>query len=84
MFSPAGVRIALSVSSLRKWMLAKADVRSAFSQTGNARHNVYVIPPHESADRSHYWLVLTAAYCLVYANAKWQDELDELIYKLGL
>lgn len=46
--------------------------------------DVYVCPPRESADRSSSWLLLTAAYGLVNANAKWQTQSDALLRELGL
>lgn len=60
------------------------DVQSAFLQTGNADRNVYVVPPRESKNRSFYWLLLTAAYGLVNANAKSQVQSDNLLFSLGL
>lgn len=41
-------------------------------------------PTRERIDRLHYWLLLSAAYGLVNANAKFQDQPDELILDLGL
>lgn len=84
MCSPSGVRIVLSIASLRGWRLSKADVKSAFLQTGKAQRDVYVVPPRESLDRRNRWLLLTAAYGLVNANAKWQDQSDTLLHELGL
>ena len=55
---------------MRQWTVSKADVKSAFLQTGKAQRDVYVVLPRESHDRAHYWLLLTAAYGLVNANAK--------------
>lgn len=45
--------------------------------------DVYVVPPKESADRQHLWLLLAAAYGLVNANAKWQEHSDNLLQDLG-
>lgn len=84
MCSLASVRIVLSVAPLQKEMLVKVDVKSAFLQSGNARRDVYVIPPRESTNGSLYWLLLSAAYSLVIAKAKWQEKSDGLLYELGL
>jgi len=65
---PTGIRVLLSIASLMKWPLAKIDFTSAF-----------LIPPRECGDRSKYWLLLTAAYGLVNANAKWQKQSDEVL-----
>ena len=83
MCPPSGIRIMLAVASMSLWLITKADVKSAFLQTGQAQRDVYVVPPRESNDRSHYWLLLTAAYGLVN-NAKWQDQSDSLLQDLGL
>lgn len=84
MCAPTFVRILLSLSTMFKWRLTKIDVKSAFLQTGSAERDVYVRPPHESAIKSHYWLLLTAAYGLVNANAKWQVLSDSLFCDIGL
>ena len=81
---PTGVRILLSVSTIKKWPLAKIDFTSAFLQTGNATRDVYVVPPRECCRKSSYWLLLTSAYGLVNANAKWQEHSDSLFVNLGL
>ena len=73
---PTGIQLLLSLACFHKWNLAKIDFTSAFLQTGAANRNVYVIPPRESNDKSHYWLLLTSAYGLVNANAKWQEQSD--------
>lgn len=33
---------------------------------------------------THMWLLLTAAYSLVNANSKWQNQADGVMYQLGL
>lgn len=74
-----------SIASLFGWKLIKADAKSAFLQTGPAGRDVYVLPPRESMQRAtHVWLLLTAAYGLVNANAKWQMKSDECFFELGL
>ena len=81
---PTGIRILASVSTIMKWPIAKIDFASAFLQTGDAKRDVYVIPPRECRRRSNYWLLLTSAYGLVNANAKWQEHCDYLFSSLGL
>ena len=66
------------------WPIAKIDFTSAFLQTGDAKRDVYVIPPRECKNRSFYWLLLTSAYGLVNANAKWQEHCDHLFVNIGL
>lgn len=82
---PVGLRLVESIASLKGWTLHKADVKSAFLQTGPAQRDVYVKPPRESGMKStHFWLLLTAAYGLVNANAKWQVQSDTVFFDLGL
>ncbi len=82
---PTGLRIVESIASLHAWTLYKADVKAAFLQTGSADRDVYVRPPREShLKTTHVWLLLTAAYGLVNANAKWQNKSDDVMFQLGL
>ena len=81
---PTGFRILASISTIMQWQIAKIDFKSAFLQTGEARRDVYVIPPCECKRRNSYWLRLTSAYGLVNANAKWQEHCDLLFSCLGL
>lgn len=77
MSPPFVIRILMTTAAQKGWTLYKADAEATFLKTGNANQDVYVIPPRESADRTVYWLLLTAAYGLVNANAKWQHKSDE-------
>lgn len=43
-----------------------------------------MIPPRECANRTRHWLLLVAAYGLVNASAKWQDQSDKLPHKFVL
>lgn len=60
------------------------DVKSAFLQTRQAEHSVYVVPPSECAERKFYCVLLTEAYGLVNASAKWQKQFDDLLNSLNL
>ena len=66
---PTRIRILLSISSMKKWPLAKIDFTSAFFQTGSAKRDVYAVPPREFRRKPFYWLLLTSAYGLVNSNA---------------
>ena len=81
---PTGIRILVSVATIMKWPFAKIDFVSAFLQTGDAKRDVHVISPRECRRRSNYWLLLTSAYGLVNANAKWQEHCDYLFTNIGL
>jgi len=83
MCSPVGMRVALSICSIMKWNTAKIDFTSAFLQSGLAEREVYVVPPRESGKRIYYWLLLTAAYGLVNAGAKWQQTIDNSLAEMG-
>lgn len=74
----------LSVASLRKWRVVKADAKSAFLQTGPAGRDVSVVPPRESKMKNELWLLLAAVYSLVNANANWQVKSDDTFKSLGL
>lgn len=72
--SPTGIWLVFVVCFVFQEHIAKVDVKSAFLQTECAERHVYVIPPRKASDRSHNWLLLTAPYGPVNANAKWQSE----------
>lgn len=60
-------------------------MKAAFLQTGEAQRDVYVRPPREGKMKSsHHWLLITAAYGLVNANAKWHFQSDNLMLEIGL
>lgn len=80
---PVGIRILLSLSTIYRWTLAKIDFKSAFLQT-EARRDVYMVPPRECKTRhQHYWLLLSAAYGLANAGAKWQELSDDVLRGFG-
>ena len=64
-------------------MLVKIEFFSAFIQTGEAKRDVYVIPPRESSEKCYYWLLLTADYGLVNFNEKYQAQIDTFLTSLG-
>ena len=74
---PVGLRILLSLASMFKWPLAKVNFKSAFLQTGKAQREVFLTPPRKRPDRNCYWLLLTAAFCVVNANAKWHEHSED-------
>lgn len=70
MSSPTSIRYILTIAALNRCVISRADVKFAFLETGQAQRDVFVRTPRESADKRHYWLLLSAAYVLVNANAK--------------
>lgn len=72
MFSPVGMCIRLSKTSLHGSRVYKLGIHSAFVQTGLVARDFYVIRPKESHDRGKVLcLFLMAAYWLEKANSKW-------------
>lgn len=66
-------------------MIIKADAKTAFFQTVNAKRDVYFMPLTESEMRSTLiWHSLTAVYASVNSNAKLQVQLDQVIFDIGL
>lgn len=61
----------------------KAHVKSTFLQTGTAKRDDYVCPTRESCDLRQHWLLLAAAYEIVNANVKFQNQADGLIMDIG-
>lgn len=84
MCSPMRVRVLLSTAALHKWRVIKLDVMAALLQTGPPSQDVYVIPPRESVDGGKViWLLLTAAYGQVNANAKLKVQFDKALTEIG-
>lgn len=84
MCSPAEMRIILSTATLRRWCLSKLDVNTGFLQTGQAERDVYVRTRLESAKKGRcVWLLLTTAYGLINANAKWKMLSDLILTDMG-
>lgn len=70
MCSPTGIRSVLTISALNQWVISRAEFKAALLQTGQAQQDVFVRLPCESQDKRCYWLLLSAAYGLRNANAK--------------
>ena len=80
---PVGIRILLSLATIYRWIVAKIDFKSAYLQT-EAERNVYIVPPRECKTRyQQYWLLLSAAYGLANAGAKWQQLSDDVLRASG-
>lgn len=84
MCSPSEVRILLAAAAMRCSWITNANIKPTFLQTGCAQREVYVVPPRENTDRSHYWLLLTADNGRVNSNAKWLDQSDAPLQDLCL
>ena len=78
-----GSQTLLSLATIFSWTLGKIDFKSAFLQTQTKR-DLYVVPPRECRTRyRHYWLLLSAAYGLANAGAKWQQVSDDELRGFG-
>lgn len=82
--APTVTRVVLSVASLQKWRVVKADAKSAFLQTGPAGRDVYLAPPCKSKMKNELRLLLATVYGLVNANGKWRVRSDDISKPLGL
>lgn len=84
MCSPVGIRALPSTAALCKRGLTKLDVKTALLQTGRGSRDVYVVLPRKSGDRGKFLrLLLTVAFGLVIANAKFQVQSEKVILDLG-
>lgn len=83
--APTDVRLIFSRATLFKWFISKLDVKSAFLHTGRTERDVYVLPPSESEHNKMYlWLLSSATYELINANAKWKVQSYQLFLDLGM
>ena len=55
--TPTGIRILLSVYSMKKGPLGETDFTRAFLQTGSSKRDAYVVPPREWRRKSFYLLL---------------------------
>lgn len=83
-YAPTGLRLLESIASVFGWTISQADVKVAFLQIGEAQTSLYVRLPRKSKLKySYLWLLLTASYGLVNANAKWKNHSNVVILEIG-
>ncbi len=63
-----GFRFLYSASVCFGMILGKADIRGAYTQSGEARREVYVQPPREMEIREELWLLTATMYGIVSAG----------------
>lgn len=68
MCSPIEIRVVISVSTYKKWPIIRADMKTAYLQSGPANRLVYATAPKESREKNFMWFLLAAAYGLVNSN----------------
>ncbi len=66
--SHIGFRTVYSVACTFGMVLAKADIRGAYTQSGSAKRKVYVKPPFLIGNNSKLWLLKTTSYGIVSAG----------------
>lgn len=80
-----GFRTVCSVACTFGMVMGKADVRGAYTQSGDARRKIYVRLSFRERSTEKYWLSKTTSYGIVSAGRKWQRKSDEVVQKvLGL
>lgn len=82
--SPTSIRIMLTIFTIIYSEIARSESNAAFIKTSQAECHVHVRLLRESHDKTFYWLVLVSAYELVNSNAKWNQQSDELMFKIGV
>lgn len=53
-------------------ILGKLDIRGAYTQSGEAKREIYVRPPYELQIWNILWLLSATIYGIVSAGRKWQ------------
>lgn len=82
---PPVLRIIESISSTSGWTIYRAEVTSSLLQTGMEQRDVHVRLFRENIMKStRLWLLLTAPYGLVSANAKWYHQSEKVTVETGL
>jgi len=83
--SHVGFRLIYSFAVTNGFILGKADVRGAYTQSGEAKRLVYVKPPFKLDSNQCLWLLKATVYGIASAGRKWQRVSDEAMIKvLGL
>jgi len=83
--SHIGFRLVYSLAVTNGFIMGKADVRGAYTQSGEAKRQVYVKPPFKIETNQCLWLLKATVYGIASAGRKWQRVSDEAMLKvLGL
>ena len=83
--SHEGFRLLYSLAARYGFCLGKVDIRGAYSQSGEAIREIYLIPPREMGRPKFLWRMMRTMYGIVSAGRKWQRASDSLFTKkLGL
>ena len=72
-----GFRLVYSMSVVYGLTLAKMDIRGAFTQSGDAKREIYVRPPGEMGLPNTLFLLKSTVYGLVSASRKFQKASDK-------
>ena len=77
--SHIGFRTLYSAACTFGLIMAKADIRGAYTQYGDAKRSIYVRPPFRIGKVRNLWLLKTLSYGIVFAGRKWQLKSDNLV-----
>ena len=61
--------------------MAKADIRGAYTQSGESKMEVYVRPPFLLGNLDCLWLLKVTTYGIVSAGSKWKRTSDYIVLK---
>ena len=83
--SHEGFRLLYSVAATFGMCLGKVDIRGAYSQSGEAARDIFLVPPREMCRAEFLWKMMRTMYGIVSAGRKWQRASDGIfLRKLGL
>lgn len=72
-----GFRMIYAMSVVLRLHLAMGDIRGAYTQSGDAKKDVFVKPPLNLDSKQCLWLLKATVYGIVSAGRKWQLRSDK-------
>lgn len=81
---PLAFRLFFPLCALLGRFSTQVDFKAAFLQTEPAQLKGYVRPPKENGTLFLLWLLNVASYSLTNANAKWQNQSDNMLVDCNL
>ena len=80
--SHMGFILVYSMACIMGMVIAKADIRGAYTQSGKAKRDVYVEPPYRFRQDKCLWLLKSTVYGIVSAGRKWQLMSDRIVKEI--
>lgn len=74
-----GFRVVYSIANMLGMIIAKADIRGAYTESGEAKRDVYVKPPNRYRRDKALWLLKATVYGIVSAGRNWQRLSDKIV-----